>query len=116
MSEINNLPKYNGKIEKQLPVQPKAAEIPVCNDEECIECNEKTNVIPDLGVLGQSQVKKPDNLNADLEFLTKNPELVEISDKYFETTLARLEKEGDPNAYENACLLQSAFAKELCTQ
>ncbi len=113
MSEINNLPQYSGKIDQKINIQPKVVEEPAHKEEDPVVNTNASNVLPDLGVVGKSQVKQADSISNDLNFLTKNPELVEIADKYFDKTLEKLEKEGDPHAYEHACLLSAAFAKEL---
>lgn len=115
MTDINNLPNIGGKIEKIQPKPVKAPEECVCADETVCDCP-KSDIKAGEGVIGQSQVKRPENILTDIEFCTKHPELVEKCDTYFDIILSDLIAKNDPNAYENACLLTDAFAKEFTQQ
>lgn len=69
---------------------------------------------PTAEALGRSQVSKTDNLKSDIAFGISHPEAISKSDKLFNMALAKLEADGDPDAYEKACsIATSADAKEL---
>jgi len=71
---------------------------------------------PSGEVLGRSQVmvNKSDNVKEDVKFGAAHPETIKNSDKLFELALAKLEAEGDPQAYEKACSIStSTEAREL---
>lgn len=115
MSEINNLPPQSrGKIEAKPTIQAKPLEEDLSCKGSICDCP-KCDIKPGLGVLGQSQVKRPENVATDTEFFMKNPEIVAICDEYFEKTLEKLTADKDPQAYENACVLTDAFAKEFAS-
>jgi len=65
---------------------------------------------PSAEVLGRSQVVvgKADNLKEDIKFGMANPAAISSSDKLFNLALAKLENEGDPNAYEKACAISTS--------
>lgn len=60
---------------------------------------------------GKSQIKA-DNIARDLALFKSNPHLVKVSDKFFDEAYERLLASNDPQAYEKACLLTSAFVNE----
>lgn len=69
---------------------------------------------PTAEALGRSQVNKTDNLKSDVAFASAYPQAISKSDKLFNMALAKLEADGDPNAYEKACsIATSEDAKEL---
>lgn len=111
MSEINNLPANIGKIEPSAVQnkQPRAEECAEHSKGECPKCD----INRGEGVIGQSQVKKPENIATDVEFMKKHPELVKLSDEVFENTLQAEIAKGNPNAYEDACIISNGFVKEL---
>ena len=114
MTEINN----NDAMKNIQPVKPavpaaKAESVPAANLEEMA-----AKQLQDLGnnpqeAIGRSQVAKADNLAHDMDVLKKNPKLVQHADEFFDYTLAQLEKEGTPDAYEKACLATAQFINEF---
>lgn len=69
---------------------------------------------PSAEALGRSQVSKTDNIKSDIAFGIANPQAISKSDKLFNMALAKLEADGDPEAYEKACsIATSQDAKEL---
>lgn len=77
------------------------------------ETPERT-VVPDTGVLGKSQVAKPDNIQSDIDFcLKQSPEFLEKCDKFFDNAFNSLMKINDEFAYEKACVLSKEFANEF---
>jgi len=77
-----------------------------------------TKQLQDLGnnpqeAIGRSQVAKADNLANDMKVLKNNPEIVMHADEFFDYTLAQLTKEGQPEAYEKACLATAQFINEF---
>ena len=72
------------------------------------------DVIADTGVLGKSQVAKPDNIQSDIDFCMKNsPEFLEKCDKFFDNAFETLLASNDDFAYEKACVLSKEFANEF---
>lgn len=68
----------------------------------------------EMGVLGKSQVAKPDNIQSDIDFCLKHsPEFLNKCDKFFEQSLKMLEASGDEFAYEKACMFTKEFANEF---
>ncbi len=114
MTEINN----NDAMKNIQPVKPvvpaaKAEAAPAANLEEVA-----AKQLQDLGnnpqeAIGRSQVAKADNLAHDMDVLKNNPKLVQHADEFFDYTLAQLEKEGKPDAYEKACLATAQFINEF---
>ena len=115
MTDINNLPNIGGKIEKIQPKPVKIQEECTCADEAICDCP-KSDIKAGEGVIGQSQVKRPESILTDIEFCMKHPELVEKSDIFFELALEDLISKNDPDAYEKACTLTDSFARELAQQ
>lgn len=114
MSEINNtnIPSQLGvkssRIQPNKPVDEEASSI---ESENC--CCPQCEITPDQGVLGRSQVKEADNIDSDLKFLEKNLGLVKKCNEYSDEAYEALAAEGDPNAYENSCVLSDGFRKEF---
>lgn len=101
MREINK----NMKIGKVQPngfkqEKPEKAETSFCGESEEASIKDFSN--PSAEVLGRSQVSKTDNLKEDIAFGKANPEKIAKADKLFNLALAKLEAEGNPNAYEIA--------------
>ena len=114
MTEINKNDAMNNiPAVKPAAPAPKADALPAANLEE-----NSTKQLQDLGnnpqeAIGRSQVAKADNLAHDMEVLKNNPKLVQHADEFFDYTLAQLEKEGRPDAYEKACLATAQFINEF---
>lgn len=71
-------------------------------------------VVADTGVLGKSQVSKPDNIQSDIDFcLKQSPEFLEKCDKFFDNAFNALSESKDEFAYEKACVLSKEFANEF---
>ena len=71
-------------------------------------------ITSDTGVLGKSQIAKPDNIQSDIDFcLKQSPEFLSKCDKFFEQSLAVLSASGDEFAYEKACVFTKDFANEF---
>lgn len=64
---------------------------------------------------GKSQVGQVDNVQNDVKVFGQNPQLVALSDKFFDKAYEQLCAKNDPDAYEKACLLTSEFVNE-CTK
>ena len=77
--------------------------------------NEPVRELPaDTGILGKSQVAKPDNIQSDIDFcLKESPEFLQKCDNFFEKALDNLSQSGDDFAYEKACVLAKEFANEF---
>ena len=72
------------------------------------------NEIHDNGLLGKSQVSRPDNINSDIEFCKKStPEFLQKCDCFFENAFNTFSAAGDENAYVKACVLSKEFANEF---
>lgn len=72
------------------------------------------NIIPDTGILGKSQVAKPDSIQADIDFCIKqSPEFLEKCDSFFDYSFDALSQSGEDFAYEKACVLVKEFANEF---
>ena len=71
-------------------------------------------VVADTGVLGKSQVAKPDNIQSDIDFcLKQSPEFLAKCDTFFEQSFNQILASGDEFAYEKACVLTKEFANEF---
>jgi len=68
---------------------------------------------PKAETLGRSQVSKTDNLQADVAFGMTHPEAIAKADNFFDQAYAQLQAKKDPNAYENACKITSAYVSEF---
>ena len=76
--------------------------------------NDIKEIPSEMGILGKSQVSKPDNIQSDIEFcLTHSEEFLNKCDKFFDKSFENLSKAGDEFAYEKACLLSKEFANEF---
>ena len=73
------------------------------------------NLVGPADVVGRSQVQKPDNLKEDINFILKNPEIMEKAEAFFEMAYEKLLKEDSPNAYEKAAAMATTFARELAS-
>lgn len=72
------------------------------------------NEIQDNGLLGKSQVSRPDNINSDIDFCKKSsPEFLQKCDYFFDNAFDTLTAKGDENAYVKACVLSKEFANEF---
>ena len=80
--------------------------------------NDKTinNLSGHADVVGRSQIQKSDNLQADIEFVMRNPELMAKTEQFFEMAYAKLLREDAPNAYEKASALATTFAREIASR
>ena len=59
--------------------------------------------------LGRSQVKKSDSFKGDVTFAMAQPKAISNADKLFDIAFKRLQLDGDPNAYENACVIATSL-------
>lgn len=76
--------------------------------------NDLKELSSEMGVLGKSQVSKPDNIQSDIDFCLKHSqEFLNQCDKFFENSFDLLTNSGDEFAYEKACLLSKEFANEF---
>lgn len=70
-------------------------------------------------VLGRSQVQnnlrinKDDNFEADMKFLSENPDAVQLADVSFGMIYAKQVIDNEEYPYEKACEIYSSFAREL---
>lgn len=72
------------------------------------------NEIQDNGLLGKSQVARPDNINSDIDFCKKStPEFLQKCDCFFDNAFNTFSANGDENAYVKACVLSKEFANEF---
>lgn len=72
------------------------------------------DIVSDTGVLGKSQVSKPDNIQSDIDFcLKQSPEFLARCDEFFEKSFNQILAQGDEFAYEKACVLSKEFANEF---
>ena len=60
-------------------------------------------------ILGRSQVKKNDSFKEDVTFAMAHPKVVSNADKLFDIAFKRLQIDGDPSAYENACAIATSL-------
>lgn len=107
MNEINNnlhIVSISSNLNKTPDVQPQK-EI----------AKESVQELPaDTGILGKSQVAKPDNIQSDIDFcLKQTPAFLKKCDMFFENTFDKLSASGDEFAYEKACVLAKEFANEF---
>lgn len=63
-------------------------------------------------IAGKSQVGKVDNIQNDIKILGQNPQLVALSDKFFDKAYEQLCAKNEPDAYEKACLMTAEFVNE----
>lgn len=107
MNEINNnihIVSISSNLNKAADVQPQKE---VAKEQIC-------ELPPDTGILGKSQVSKPDSVQTDIDFcLKQSPEFLQKCDTFFEKALDRLSASGEESAYEKACVLAKEFANEF---
>ena len=110
MTEINNniphiMPNISaGSVNKQADVVP----------QQLNDYSVAPEITSDTGILGKSQVLKPDSINSDIDFcLKQSPEFLSKCDRFFEQSLAEFAASGDEFAYEKACVLSKEFANEF---
>lgn len=108
MNEINNnIPHIITNI--QANSNKNSEELPKITNDSAAR-----DVVPDTGVLGKSQVSKPDNIQSDIDFcLKQSPEFLEKCDKFFDNAFSSLTASEDDFAYEKACVLAKEFANEF---
>lgn len=63
--------------------------------------------------LGRSQVSKPDNVESDIKFMMKNPELVMQANMFFDNAYDLLKSKNEERAYEKSAQLMQAFRDEF---
>jgi hypothetical protein len=109
MTEINNnihIVPISSNINKISDVSPKT--------DTSINEQAVRELPADTGILGKSQVSKPDNVQSDIDFcLKQTPEFLEKCDNFFEKTFIALSNSNDDFAYEKACVLTKEFANEF---
>ena len=118
MSEINNIPKLSGKVEK-IQTSFKGQTDKTAVPEEVIEekCDAACCEIPNSsGVIGRSQVGKPDSVASDLEAFFKDPEAVKRAVDFSEAAEDVLTAQGSEHPYEESSVLMGAYNKELQPQ
>jgi len=72
------------------------------------------NEIQDNGLIGKSQVSRPDNINSDIDFCMKaSPEFLQKCDSFFDGAYNAFTARGEENAYVKACVLSKEFANEF---
>lgn len=112
MREVKNTPEI--KPINKLDNRVKSAE--VVADKTNFEGKEiKDFSNPKAEALGRSQVKvsKTDNIENDLAVLMANPKKVENAEQFFDLALAKAEKEGHPEPFEQAALVTGLYAQEV---
>lgn len=108
MNDINN--NFSAKISGISVNSSKSAE----NIINKAVSENQINEIHDNGLLGKSQVSKPDNINSDIDFCKKStPEFLQKCDSFFDNAFDTLTAKGDENAYVKACVLSKEFANEF---
>lgn len=63
--------------------------------------------------LGRSQVSKPDNVENDIKFMMKNPELVMQANMFFDNAYDLLKSKNEERAYEKSAQMMQAFRDEF---
>lgn len=110
LRNINNVPQSTGmeSMHKSSEETLKAAK----EDKEQTLKNEEA--LKKSGMLGKSQVSKPDNLNADLKICKPgNEKMLQNCEAFFNSVFEELQKKNKKNAYEEACFLTKEFEKEF---
>lgn len=109
MTEINNnfshiVSNISANVNnKKADFQPQAAEYQNAKE-----------LSSEMGVLGKSQVARPDNIQSDIDFcLKQSPEFLNKCDKFFEQAYNNLLETNDEFAYEKACVFSKEFANEF---
>lgn len=114
MTEINNND-ISKNINIQKNTQVKREETPIASDAKIADDAKK---VQDLGnnpseMIGRSQVAKADNLASDMKTFKNNPQLIMYADEFFDYTLNEFNKQGKPDAYEQAILATAQFVNEF---
>lgn len=115
MREINNNVEI-GKVQKP-ELKPSNLEKPELAEKEEIHKEEKK--IADFSnpteIIGRSQVQTPkvDNMKEDIAMISTNPQAVEASEKLYEIVYAKLQKDGHPNAAEEAAAISTEYVQEF---
>ena len=104
--------------------KPKATIQPALEKTEEVASNNTDLRNDPTAYLGRSQVKKSEkvsasneelriNLEKDLEFLAKNPQVVERSNQVFEGAFAKAQMTSNSDPYKRASQVQDAFINEF---
>lgn len=102
-----------GAIQKQHAVKSTEVkdEIAAAPIEEIEEPKSQGVPVGQSAIAGKSQIKA-DNVSNDIATFAANPNVVMLSDNFFDKAYDSLVAENDPNAYEKACLMTSEFVNE----
>lgn len=110
MTEINN--NYSNII-KNISANSNSKKTDIQPEKINYENNAK-ELSAEMGVLGKSQVSKPDNIQSDIDFcLKQSPEFLGKCDIFFEKAFSQLSQSNDDFAYEKACIFTKEFASEF---
>lgn len=111
MSDLNNIGKIGGNVSKNTELPNKKEDLNLN-----LSQNEAENTLSEIpssaSVIGRSMVSQ-DNVNNDIAFGIKNPQVLQKCESFFDSVYTELSNSKDPEAYEKACMLTSAFAKEI---
>lgn len=115
MSEINNISKLSGKVEKiQASFKGQTEKTPAPDEILEEKCEAPNCDIPQAsGILGKSMVRKPDSVASDVEAFLKNPDAVKSAVDFSDTAYDALMAQGVEHPYENSALLMGAYGKEF---
>lgn len=116
MSEINNIPKMSGKVEK-LQASFKGQVDKSIEPAEIMEEEKYTASNCELpkasGILGRSQVGKPDTVSSDVDAFLRNPAAVAQAVDFSDAAYADLVSKGAQHPYEDSVLLMDAYKEEF---
>ena len=111
MREVNNNTEF-GKV-PQIKNLGKAEEIAPVAPLEVEENSISSFDNPKAEILGRSHVNSLSALQQDVAFGFKNPQAIAMADKFFDNAYRQLQSQNDPNAYEKASELASAYVDEF---
>ena len=78
------------------------------------EVKKNEEVLKNRGILGKSQVSKPDSLSSDLNSeKIRNQKLLNAGNLFFEKVYEDLKAKNSKNPYEEACFILKQFEDEL---
>ena len=107
-----------GAIQKQAKIKASEAKDEILEqsiDEISEDVKSQGVPVGQSAIAGKSQIKT-DNISNDLLMLRTNPKLVELADEAFDRAYEKLTEQKDPEAYEKACMIASAFVQECASK
>lgn len=111
MSDLNNIRNITGNVGKNQELTKKVDSTQIVQQND-VEPTNLGEIPTGASVLGRSMVSH-DCTKSDITFGMKNPEIIEKCDTFFENAFNMFAANNDPEAYEKACMLTSAFANEI---